>query len=160
MFGVYAYLHYPQYMTANLAGETLDTMLLAVRDLEGKCRRIALDLPDEVNELVRTAIEKSAKKSALRGSLRRQLAGIDAAHPMRMARDRLLRIGTALTGDQSKVLGQLVAEMTRIVVLTDRVRTDLRFRALLQLWLYFHVPLSFALLAALIAHVTSVFYFW
>ncbi len=30
----------------------------------------------------------------------------------------------------------------------------------LEVWLLFHVPLSFALLAALIAHVVSVFYYW
>jgi len=35
-----------------------------------------------------------------------------------------------------------------------------RYRALLEVWLYAHVPLAFALLAALIAHVVSVFYFW
>jgi len=40
------------------------------------------------------------------------------------------------------------------------VRRDLQFRALMQVWLYFHVPLSFALLAALTAHIISVFYFW
>ena len=50
--------------------------------------------------------------------------------------------------------------MSRIVTLTDRVRRDLKFRALMQVWLYFHVPLSFALLAALTAHIISVFYFW
>jgi hypothetical protein len=50
--------------------------------------------------------------------------------------------------------------MSRIVALTDRIRRDLQIRALMQAWLYFHVPLSFALLAALIAHVVSVFYFW
>ncbi len=30
----------------------------------------------------------------------------------------------------------------------------------MDIWLYFHVPLSFALLAALPAHVVSVFYLW
>ena len=79
---------------------------------------------------------------------------------MRSSRDSLLKSGATLTEEQSKVLGHLVAEMTRIVVLNDRVRSDIRFRALLQVWLYVHVPLSFALLAALIAHVISVFYFW
>ena len=43
---------------------------------------------------------------------------------------------------------------------TDRVRRDLQYRALMQVWLYVHVPLSFALLAALTAHIISVFYFW
>jgi len=159
-FGVYAYLRYPEYMTANLAGETLETMLLKVADLEVKCKRIALDLPDEVNALIMNASKRAAEKTALGGSFRRQLAGVDPGHPMRLARDELLKMGTRLSGDQAKVQEQLVMEMTRIVALTDRVRRDLQLRAQMQVWLYFHVPLSFALLAALTAHIISVFYFW
>lgn len=159
-FGVYAYLRYPEYMTANLAGETLETMLLKVADLEAKCKRIALDLPDEVNALIMNASKRAAEKTALGGSFRRQLAGVDPRHPMRLARDELLKMGTRFSGDQAKVQEQLVMEMTRVVALTDRVRRDLQFRALMQVWLYFHVPLSFALLAALTAHIISVFYFW
>ncbi len=160
-FGVYAYLRYPEFMTANLASETLETMLLKVADLEKKCSRIALDLPDEVNTLVMSAIKSAAAKSALGGSFRRQLAGVDPRHPVRLARDELLKMSTRkLAGDQVKAQEQLVAEMSRMVALTDRVRRDLQFRALMQVWLFFHVPLSFALLAALTAHVISVFYFW
>ena len=160
-FGVYAYLSYPEVMTANLAGETLETMLLKVSDLETKCKKIALDLPDEVNALVSNAIRLAAARSALRGSFRRQLAGVDLKHPMRVARDRLVKISTRnYSAEQAKAQEQLVVEMSRIVALTDRVRRDLKMRALMQIWLYFHVPLSFALLAALIAHVISVFYFW
>jgi hypothetical protein len=160
-FGVYAYLRYPQYMTSNVAGETLETMLLKVADIEKKCKRIALDLPDEVNVLVARAIERAAAKSALGGSFIRQLGGVDPRHPMRLALDELVKMSTKkLAGDQAKAQEQLVAEMSRIVALTDRVRRDLQFRALMQVWLYFHVPLSFALLAALIAHVISVFYYW
>ena len=159
-FGVYAYLRYPEYMTANLAGETLETMLLKVADLEVKCKRIALDLPDEVNALIMNASKRAAEKTALGGSFRRQLAGVDPGHPMRLARDELLKMGTRFSGDQAKVQEQLVMEMTRIVALTDRVRRDLQLRAQMQVWLYFHVPLSFTLLAALTAHIISVFYFW
>ncbi len=160
-FGMYSYLRYPEYMTANLAGETLDTMLLKVADLESKCKRIALELPDEVNTLVMDASKRAAEKSALQGSFRRQLAGVDPKHPMRVARDNLLKSSTLkLSAAQTKAQEQLVGEMSRIVTLTDRVRRDLKFRALMQVWLYFHVPLSFALLAALTAHIISVFYFW
>ncbi len=160
-FGIYAYLRYPEHMTANLAGETLETMLLKVADLESKCKRIALELPDEVNALVMNASRLAAEKSALQGSFRRQLAGVDPKHPMRVARDNLLKSSTLkLSAAQTKAQEQLVGEMSRIVTLTDRVRRDLKFRALMQVWLYFHVPLSFALLAALTAHIISVFYFW
>ncbi len=160
-FGIYAYLRYPEHMTANLAGETLETMLLKVADLESKCKRIALELPDEVNALVMNASRLAAEKSALQGSFRRQLAGVDPKHPMRVARDNLLKSSTLkLSAAQTKAQEQLVGEMSRIVTLTDRVRRDLKFRALMQVWLYFHVPLSFALLAALTAHIISVFYLW
>ena len=160
-FGIYAYLRYPEHMTANLAGETLETMLLKVADLESKCKRIALELPDEVNALVMNASRLAAEKSALQGSFRRQLAGVDPKHPMRVARDNLLKSSMLnLSAAQTKAHEQLVGEMSRIVTLTDRVRRELKFRALMQIWLYFHVPLSFALLAALTAHIISVFYFW
>ena len=160
-FGVYAYLRYPGFMTSNLSGETLETMLLKVADLERKCRRIALDLPDEVNALFMNASKRAAEKSALGGSFRRQLAGVDPAHPMRLARDQLLKMGIrSYSSVQAKSHEQLVAEMSRIVSLTDRVRRDLQLRARMQVWLYAHVPLSFALLAALTAHIVSVFYFW
>lgn len=158
-FGVYSYLRYPEQMTGNLAGETLETMLLKVADLEIKCKRIALDLPDEVNALFMNASRLAAEKSALGGSFRRQMAGVDPTHPMRLALDALLKMDR-FTGIQAKAQQQLVAEMTRIVALTDRVRRDLQYRALMQLWLFFHVPLSFALLAALSAHVISVFFYW
>ena len=64
------------------------------------------------------------------------------------------------SAEQAKAHEQLVSEMSRIVSLTDRVRRDLQLRAQMQVWLFFHVPLSFALLAALSAHIVSVFYFW
>ena len=42
----------------------------------------------------------------------------------------------------------------------DRITRDLQVQALMEVWLYVHVPLSIALLAALVAHVVSVFFYW
>ena len=41
-----------------------------------------------------------------------------------------------------------------------QIRRHLRLKALLEIWLYVHVPLTVALLAALTAHMISVFYYW
>lgn len=41
-----------------------------------------------------------------------------------------------------------------------RLRRHLRLRALLEVWLYVHVPMTFALIAALSAHIISVFFYW
>ena len=56
---------------------------------------------------------------------------------------------------------------TRVTALLERrreqlgqIREALRIRALLEIWLFVHIPLTFALIAALTAHVISVFYYW
>ena len=41
-----------------------------------------------------------------------------------------------------------------------RMRRHLRLKGWLQVWLYVHVPMTFALIAALSAHIVSVFFYW
>ena len=160
-FGVYAYLHYPELMTKNAGNETLETMLTKIADLDYKCRRIALDLPDQINAVVVSA-SRSAERNVADTGRRRALVRVlnPASCPTFAACNALKKLGRTLTGEEARLNEQLLTEMTRKRGLTERVRNDLRYRALLQLWLYFHVPLAFALLAALIAHVVAVFYFW
>jgi hypothetical protein len=160
MFGVYAYLRFPELMTHNMGDETLETLLLKIVDLEHKCRAIALDLPDEVNLAVMKATRTKPRGRQIGGSLRRQLAGESVKCPTRDACDTLLRLGAKLTGEQAVLNGRLLTAMTRKSLLIDRIRRDLSLRARLRVWLFFHVPLSFALIAAVIAHVVSVFYYW
>jgi hypothetical protein len=42
----------------------------------------------------------------------------------------------------------------------DQIRGALRIRAMLEIWLFIHIPLTIALIAALTAHVISVFFYW
>ncbi len=56
---------------------------------------------------------------------------------------------------------------TRVTALLEKrreqlaqIRGALRIRALLEVWLFIHIPLTIALIAALTAHVISVFYYW
>jgi hypothetical protein len=158
-FGVVAYLRYPARVTANLSGDTLTGLLLKMSELDRKCRRMALDLPDEFNALVMKASAEAVGQAESGKYL--QLWRLGAVRdPVRDARDALLAMGPTLNGEQVKTNVQLVSEMTRLVALTERIRRAFRYRALLRGWLVLHVPLSFALLAALTAHVISVFYLW
>lgn len=159
-FGVFAYLRYPEKMTNNRGEDNLETLLLKISDLDRKCRRTALDLPDEINLIVMKATRMPARELGVDNSFRRQISAINRPCPTRAACDALIRAGSKLSPAQALINGQLLSEMTRKSVLTDRVRRDVRYRALMQVWLYVHVPLSFALLAALIAHIVSVFYYW
>jgi len=58
-------------------------------------------------------------------------------------------------------------EAARVTALLERrsdqlaqIRGALRIRAMLEIWLFIHIPLTIALIAALTAHVISVFYYW
>jgi hypothetical protein len=159
-FGVYAYLRYPELMTANLGGEALDTVIPKIAELDRKCLQLALDLPDEVNVVVAKASRTGARDDGMTGRTRWFLPGAARGHPARQACKALSRIGRTFKGEQAVLNGRLLAEMTRKSVMIEQVQRDMRLRAQLRGWLYVHVPLSFALLAALIAHIVSEFFFW
>jgi enamine deaminase RidA (YjgF/YER057c/UK114 family) len=42
----------------------------------------------------------------------------------------------------------------------EQIRRHMRTKALLEIWLYIHIPMTIALIAALLAHIVSVFYYW
>lgn len=42
----------------------------------------------------------------------------------------------------------------------DRLRRQTRLKSLLEIWLHLHIPATTALIAALTAHIVSVFYYW
>jgi len=69
-------------------------------------------------------------------------------------------VARAEPGQQVERMRQLMDLLRRRRTLVDRLNQDIQHRALLQLWLYLHVPLSVGLLAALGAHVVSVFTYW
>ena len=67
----------------------------------------------------------------------------------------LAALGEAAPTDE-RVVALLRKRQAQLV----QIRRHMRLRALLEVWLYVHVPLTVMLLAALTAHVVSVFYYW
>ena len=54
----------------------------------------------------------------------------------------------------------MVTLLERKAAALQRVRGYVQRRALLEIWLYIHMPLTFVLIAALLAHIISVFFYW
>ncbi len=65
-----------------------------------------------------------------------------------------------LKSDKFDRVRHLLETTARKKTLLKRIRRDIQLKAILQLWLYIHVPLSIALLASLLIHITSVFWYW
>jgi len=155
-YGVWAYLRVPTRITDTLGDDTLESLLLGIADLDRALRPMALGLPDAVNRLVLA----SAQETRIGGTWRQQFRGLDSNCPTAAAVAGLQTIGKALRGDEARVNEQVYALMARKQELVNRARRAVALKARLDLWLFIHVPLSIALIAALVAHVVSVFFYW
>ena len=155
-FGVFAYLRFPALMTANMGEETLDSLVQKIADLDREIRRTAMSMSDEINAVAMESI----KNTRIGGGVFAQFLHRPSNCSTKRAAIFLERIGKTLKGDQQKQNRDLYSLMLRKEKWVDRARADVRFKALLDLWLYIHVPVSFALLAALAEHIISVFFYW
>jgi hypothetical protein len=64
------------------------------------------------------------------------------------------------SGDRKNALDAVGNNLERKAAALARIRKQLRLKAMLEVWLYIHVPATFALIAALAAHIVSVFFYW
>ena len=155
-YGVFAYLRVPRAMTENLGEDTLPGIVLRLQDLDRELREKALSLPDTLFAVV----DRSVAGTRLGGSLRRIVTGRDPQCPTAAAVQAWPNAARAYTGEVARLDKEVYALLLEKDQLLRRARRDLRHKALLDLWLYFHVPLAMMLLAALFAHVISVFLYW
>ena len=155
-FGIYFYVRYPRLMTQNRANTSMPQMLARIAVLNDELRAAAMGIDDASARLITRAIDHTE----IGGSAWRQLS---AHYPHCTTAAALAGIdaiaGRGSPDDQIgyRRLRVMLDEKARIL---DRARRDISYKALMDIWLYFHVPLSFALLAALLAHVISVFVYW
>ena len=155
-FGVFCYIRYPALMTANRRGNTTPQMLSRIAALNDELRLCAMTLDDATARLV----TKATETTAVGGSFARQLSG---RYPDCTTQAALAGLGGAAT--HADAAHQTAMRQVRLLLdekmsLLTRIRRDISYKAMMEVWLYFHVPLSFALLAALLAHVISVFFYW
>ncbi len=155
-YGVYVYLQVPGLMTTNLGEETLASILLKVSDIDREMREKALGLPDKLFAIV----DKSITGTRIGGSFMKIMAGRDARCPTAAAVKDLPALAKGLTGEQGTTNKEVYTLILHKNELLNRARRDMRHKAVLDLWLYIHVPLAMALLAALTVHIVSVFIYW
>ncbi|HLX24098.1 MAG TPA: hypothetical protein VKR38_12175 [Usitatibacter sp.] len=155
-YGVFAYMRVPRVMTANLGDHTLDAMVLRIADIDREMREKALSLPDILFALV----DRSVKGTRLGGGFRRLMSGHDPRCPNALAVREWSRVASSLKGEAAFLSKEVYGLLLQKDQMLARARRDLRYQAILELWLYVHVPLAFMLLAALVVHIVSVFIYW
>jgi len=156
IFGVYAYLRYPVLMTKNRRGNTLNLMLIEMSELDRECREASSSLTDEINK----CILDSSENTKIGGSVLQQLSGRPKGCATQAAFDKVTELKNSLPREMADDASRLMTLLGKKCELVQRACRDVQYKAIMDIWLYFHVPLSFALLAALIAHVVSIFFYW
>jgi hypothetical protein len=156
VYGIAVYATLPPALGASRSEMTRPQMIDALVKLDRQLALAAQPLGHEEAKIVRLSLDDDA----FRGGLWRRLSG---RHPRcRTARalaETRRRLAIA-TGEQAHALDSVAALLERKAAALGRIRGHLRIKALLEIWLYVHVPVTFALLAALAAHIVSVFFYW
>ncbi|WP_341712260.1 hypothetical protein [Erythrobacter sp.] len=156
IYGITVYATLPARLSENRREMTREQMVESLTMIDRQLEAAAQPLSREDTDCVIAALEQDVFSTGLLGRLR----GPDRHDA---TRDALDRISTDRAYDrdeddlaQQKVRGLLGRRASQI----DQIRRQMRTKALLEIWLFAHVPLTIALLAALTAHVISVFFYW
>jgi hypothetical protein len=163
-FGVFAYRTYPSARNELKKSQTLDDIFLHVEDLDSQLVRLITDASSDLKTVVNSAIERTV----IGGGFRDQLFGHDHSTVVvrgevvpnkgqQQALEFLVEYLSQAEGKKNKSVGEILRTFNSRKRLLDIIREDIRMHATVQVWLLFHVPVTFALIAALIAHIFSVF---
>jgi hypothetical protein len=156
IFGVFYYARYPRLMTENRQNTTMRQMLGRIAALNEELRAGALTLDDRNARLV----EHSVSSTLIGGSFVRQLSGRYPGCATTVALAEMDATATTIEPGLQQAVRQVRVLLDEKARLLSRVRRDIRYKAVMDIWLYVHVPLTFALLAALLAHIVAVFFLW
>jgi len=148
IYGVVVYATLPASLSANRKEMTRAQMLEALTAIDRQLESAAQPLGRAEADMVIAALEQDVFAGGA-------LARLTGRYP-RCATARAL----AGMSNGSEAAARVVALLEKRRDQLAQIRGQLRIRALLEIWLFVHVPLTIALIAALTAHVVSVFFYW
>jgi hypothetical protein len=156
LYGLAAYHALPAKLSNSRTEMTRPQMIDTIRKIDRQLQIAAQPLDHEDTAIIRRSLEQDP----FRAGLFRRLSGSAKACRTGMALRELRRRLALATGEQADAIEAVVGLLERKSAALSRIRSHLRVKALLEIWLYVHVPLTFALIAALAAHIVSVFFYW
>jgi hypothetical protein len=148
IYGVVVYATLPASLSANRNEMTRAQMLDALTAIDRQLESAAQPLGRAEADLVIAALAQDVFAGG-------PLARLTGSYPG-CATTRALRG----MGGSGEAITRVAALLEKRREQLDQIRGALRIRAMLEIWLFIHIPLTIALIAALTAHVISVFFYW
>lgn len=160
MVGIALYAAVPAALSANRfdaeGAITEKQMIESLRSLDRQLHDAAQPLDRESAALV----EASLDEDPFAGNVWNRLTGKYPRCATRAATMKLREMRAFRPRVADDPIDKVDTLLTRKQGMLDRLRRHLKLKSWLQAWLYVHVPVTFALIAALSAHIVSVFFYW
>jgi hypothetical protein len=177
VWGVYAYVSFPGAMIQQRGNLRRSEFLRQIAELDAGALELAEGISPKIAQLLAEGVRRTDLGS---GNLWKQLRGRDEstlligigaaprpAHLVPNANQRALiqalaelRPGRSSNAVALSSIQKLLELAGSKAALLQRLRRETQLAALLRIWLFLHVPLCCALLAALCIHVITVFLYW
>ncbi len=151
IYGVVVYATLPEKLSTNRGEMSKKEMVEALAAIDRQLDSAAQPLARGESDLVIAALEQDAFKAGV-------LARLTGNYPR--CRTEKARAAMAADRDRDEHEERVFGLLQRRSAQLRQIRGQMRLRALLDIWLYVHIPATVALLGALTAHVISVFYYW
>ena len=149
--GTYFYATLPSSLSSNREEMTQGQMIDSIAALDRQLDDAAQPLGSAQADLVLAALSEDIFDHGLL----RRLSGV---YPDCATQEAIEGLAREQESDPS--IERVEKLMVRRKTQLERLRRHMRFKAMLESWLYVHVPATIALLAALTAHIISVFFYW
>ena len=160
LFGIYVYATLPKALSQNRYDEdgaiTEKVMIEQMKQLDRQIHDAAQPLDPEAAAIV----ERSLGEDAFAGSLWKRVRNRYPGDLTRIAMTELRKLRNFRPRTDDDPFERVETLLTKKEALLAKLRRHLQLKSWLQAWLYIHVPATFALIAALTAHVISVFFYW
>ena len=156
IYGISVYAILPQGLSDSRSEMTGPQMIDAVNTLDKQLKLSAQPLSDADSAVVLGSLDQDP----FGGNAWRRLSGNYSACANRDALKYMRERLDQVTGKQAEPIEQIVVLLEKKAAALSRLRGYIQRRALLEVWLFFHIPLTFVLIAALVAHIISVFFYW
>lgn len=173
-YGLYIYLNNPTLIVRNRGGAARSQLFSKLYGLDQDARQLARECNPVVNIAVKSGIERTVLGGGVAAQLwqrdsSRFLEPVEGAASTDMVGNRnqqplidfiARRIPRADKRSEAKNLQDLLSVLVERQSTLRQLRRDIALQGWLKVWLYFHVPMTVALLFALIVHVVTTFYYW
>lgn len=156
LYGIAVYDTLPAALSNNRGEVTQRQMLDNIASIDRQLHDAALPLAGDEAAIVQGSIDGTR----LGGGVTERLTGRARNCGNRRALDAFAALLPAATGERAERLHKIILLFERKEAALGLARRHISIRARLEVWLFVHVPATFALIAALIAHVVSVFFYW